>query len=90
MQKSTFEVTSEWIKASAACASKCFRIRAMILKWKKADLQDALICSSIDSDESNSTPIFRAVFDGLITHKYIQGENPDAKFCMLYNVNFSE
>ena len=64
--------------------------RAMILKWKKADLQDALICSSIDSDESNSTPIFRAVFDGLITHKYIQGENPDAKFCMLYNVNFSE
>ena len=45
--------------------------RAMILKWKKANLQDALICSSIDSDESNSTPIFRAVLDGLITHKYI-------------------
>ena len=39
----------------------------MLVKWKKADLQDALTCSSIDGEESNTTLIFRAVFDGLIT-----------------------
>ena len=80
MQKSTSEITREWIKVSAACASKCFRIRAMLLKWKKADLQEALICSSIESDELNSAPIFRAVFDGLITHRYIQGKNLKPSF----------
>ena len=39
----------------------------MLVKWKKADLQDALTCSSIDGVESDTTTIFQAVFDRLIT-----------------------